>query len=82
MEDVYRYIGFITDQSNWSGPFSLVVMTPYFESEGGGFKPRSGHSNGSFYLQVYFFSYYIGIAGIKMIPRNDTIINVFFFFFF
>ena len=26
--NVYRYIGCITDQSYWSGPFSLVVMTP------------------------------------------------------
>ena len=26
--NVYRYIGCIMDQSNWSGPFSLVVMTP------------------------------------------------------
>ena len=25
---IYIYIGCITDQSNWSGPFSLVVMTP------------------------------------------------------
>ena len=24
--NVYRYIGCITDQANWSGPFSLVVM--------------------------------------------------------
>ena len=27
---VYRYIGCIIDQSNWSGPFSLVVMMPDF----------------------------------------------------
>ena len=26
--NVYRYIGCIIDQSNWSGPFSLVVMMP------------------------------------------------------
>ena len=26
--NVYRYIGCITDQSSWSGPFSLVVMNP------------------------------------------------------
>ena len=25
---IYRYIEYIIDQSNWSGPFSLVVMTP------------------------------------------------------
>ena len=24
---VYRYIGCITDQSNWSGPLSLVVVS-------------------------------------------------------
>ena len=24
----YMYIGCIIDQSNWFGPFSLVVMTP------------------------------------------------------
>ena len=57
--NVYRHIGCITDQSNWSGPFSLVVMMPDFESEGRGFKPRSGHSTGHFSLQVYFSSYYI-----------------------
>ena len=31
--NVYRFIeiiGCIIDQSNWSGPFSLVVMTPDF----------------------------------------------------
>ena len=26
--NLYRYIGCIIYQSNWSGPFSLVVMTP------------------------------------------------------
>ena len=26
--NAYRYLGCIIDQSNWSGPFSLVVMTP------------------------------------------------------
>ena len=26
--NLYRYIGCIIFQSNWSGPFSLVVMTP------------------------------------------------------
>ena len=26
--NIYRNIGCITDQSNWSGPFSLVVMMP------------------------------------------------------
>ena len=56
--NVYRYIGCISDQSNWSGPFSLVVMTHDFESEGRVFKSRSGHSTGSFYLQLYFSSYY------------------------
>ena len=25
-KDVYRYIECITDQSNWPGPFSLVVV--------------------------------------------------------
>ena len=56
--NVYRYIGCINDQSNWSGPFSLVVMTPDFESEDRGFKPRLGHSTGNFSLHVYFSSYY------------------------
>ena len=55
--NVYRYIGCIIDQSNWS--FSLVVMTSDQESRGHGFKSWSGHSTGSFYLQVYFSSYYI-----------------------
>ena len=27
---IYRFIGCIIDQSNWSGLFSLVVMTPDF----------------------------------------------------
>ena len=56
--NVYRYIGCIIDQSNWFGPFSQVVMTPDFESENHGFKSRSGHLTGSFYLQVCFSSYY------------------------
>ena len=59
----------IIDQSNWSGPFSLVVMTPDFE--GRGFKHRSEHSTGNFYLQVYFSSNYKNI---------DTIVLNFFVF--
>ena len=63
--DVYRYIGCITDHSNWSGPFSLVVMTPDEKSRGRGFKSRSGHSTGGFYLQVYFSSYYTFFLSIE-----------------
>ena len=37
--NVYRYIGCIIDQSNWSGPFSLVVMTPDLESSDLGSRP-------------------------------------------
>ena len=42
--NAYRYIGCITDQSDWSGPSSLVVMMPDSESRGRRFKSRSGHS--------------------------------------
>ena len=56
---VCKYIGHINDQSNWSGPFSLVVMTLDYRSRGTWFDPRSGHSTGIFSLQVYFSSYYI-----------------------
>ena len=51
--------GHTTDQSNWSGPFSLEVVMPSQESRGSGFKSQSGHSTGIFSLHVYFFSYYI-----------------------
>ena len=51
------YVGCIIDQFNWSGPFSRVVIAPDFESEGHGFKPRSGHSTGNISLHVYFSSY-------------------------
>ena len=56
---VCKYIGCINDQSNWSGPFSLVVRTLDYRSRGTWFDPRSGHSEGIFSLQVYFSSYYI-----------------------
>ena len=56
---VCKYIGRINDQSNWSGPFSLVVMTLDYRSRGTWFDPQSGHSTGIFSLQVYFSSYYI-----------------------
>ena len=56
---VCKYIGRINDQSNWSGPFSLVVMTLDYRSRGTWFDPRSRHSTGIFSLHVYFFSYYI-----------------------
>ena len=36
---VYRFIGNIFDQSNWSGPFSLVVMTPDFHPGNRGSRP-------------------------------------------
>ena len=36
------YIGVIIDQSNWSGPFSLVVMTPDLESSNLGLHPGQG----------------------------------------
>ena len=55
---VCKYIGRINDQSNWSGPFSLVVMTLDYRSRGTWFDPRSVHSTGIFSLQVYFSSYY------------------------
>ena len=56
---VCKYIGRITDQSKWSGPFSLVVMMLDYRSRGTWFDPRSGHSTGIFSLQVYFSSYYM-----------------------
>ena len=56
---VYMYICCIIDQFNWSGLFSLVVMTPDFESDDRGFQPRSGNSTGIVSLQVHFSSYYI-----------------------
>ena len=46
--DVYEYIGCITDQSNWSGPFSLLVMTPDFDSDVAGSKPGRGTRLGIF----------------------------------
>ena len=55
---VCKYIGCINDQSNWSGPFSLVVMTLDYRSRGTWFDPRSGHSTEIFSLHVYFSSYY------------------------
>ena len=48
--NLYRYIGCIIDQSNWSGPFSLVVMAPDLESGDCGSRPGQVES---FYLQVY-----------------------------
>ena len=48
--NLYRYIGCIIYQSNWSGPFSLVVMTPDLESGVRGSPPGQVES---FYLQVY-----------------------------
>ena len=56
---VCKYIGRINDQSNWSGPFSLVVMMLDYRSRGTWFDPRLGHSTGIFSLQVYFSSYYM-----------------------
>ena len=39
----------LIDQSNWSRPFSLVVMMPDLESGRPGFASRPGHSAGSSY---------------------------------
>ena len=50
--NVYRYIWCITDQSNWSGPFSLVVMIRNPEARG--FKSRSGQSTRSFLFTGLF----------------------------
>ena len=52
---VYRYIGCITDQFNWFGPLSLVVVSWSRE-----FDPRSGRST-KFSLQI--FSSYHNIFG-------------------
>ena len=38
--NIYNYIWDIIDQSNWSGPFSLVVMTPDQESRVGSYPGR------------------------------------------
>ena len=40
--NVYRYIGCIIDQSNWSGPLSLVFMTPDWNPEAVGSNPGRG----------------------------------------
>ena len=50
---VCKYIGCINDQSNWSGPFSLMVMMLDYRSRGTWFDPT-----GIFSLQVYFSSCY------------------------
>ena len=55
---VCKYIGHIIHQSNWSGPFSLVVMMLDYRSRGTWFDPRLGHSIEVFSLQVYLSSYY------------------------
>ena len=39
----------LIDQSNWSRPFSLVVMMPDLESGRPGFASRPGHLAGSSY---------------------------------
>ena len=44
------YIGCIIDQSNWSGPFSLVVMTPDFYPGDRDSRPALA---GCFYLKVH-----------------------------
>ena len=48
--NLYRYIGCIIYQSNWSGPFSLVVMMPDLLSGDRGSRPGQVKS---FLLQVY-----------------------------
>ena len=55
---VCKYIGCIIDQSIWSGPFSLVVMTLDYRSRGTQFDPWLEHSTGIFSLHVCFSSYY------------------------
>ena len=40
--NVYRYIGCIIEQSNWSGPFSLMFMSPNLESSDLGSRPGRG----------------------------------------
>ena len=40
--NVYRYIGCIIDQSNWSGSFNLVVMPPVRNPEAVGLNPGRG----------------------------------------
>ena len=53
---VYRFIGCIIDQSNWSGPFSLLVMTPDFHHGDRGSRPGLA---GCLFTCQYFSSYYI-----------------------
>ena len=66
-------IGIIIDQSNWSGPFSLVVMMLDYRSRGTWFDPLSGHPTGIFSLQVYFSSYYSTKSFYCMIRCPDSI---------
>ena len=40
--NVYMYIGCIADQSNWSGPSSLLIITPDLESSDLGSRPGWG----------------------------------------
>ena len=47
---VYRFIWCIIDQSYWSGPSSLVVITPDFNPCDRGSRPAMAEC---FYLQVY-----------------------------
>ena len=70
---VCKYIVRINDQSNWSRPFSPVVMTLNYRSRGTWFDPRSGHSTGIFSLHVYFSSYYIYNISIIISLSNITI---------
>ena len=57
---VYRFIGCIIDQSKWSGPFSLVVMTPDFHPGNRGLRPALATG-------LYFSSFYIWC----LVPGQD-----------
>ena len=50
--NVYRYTGCIIDQSNWSGPFSLVVMTPIRNPKAVGSVPGRGTR-----LEIFIYRY-------------------------
>ena len=45
---IYRFIGCIIDQSNWSGPFSLMVRTPDF---------HPGGVRGQLWLDVFIYRF-------------------------
>ena len=69
---VCKYIGRIVDQSNWSGPFSLVVMTLDYRSGGTWFDLRSWLNGNIFFTGLFLLLLHLLLRFTEIPVLNAT----------